>query len=378
MKTKLSIVFALLLAGCLLLTGCFPGAGGSLFSCGGAAPAGWSGPVLGNDTLYVGTMTGQVIALENVGEPIVKFKWMYPPGGETALASVYGNPAIGDDSIFVGTYDGKVYAFYTENGLPQWLTSYKTGGAIVGSPAISDGTVYIGTSDGGLHAIDAATGTAKPGFAMFQTEGHDEIWATPVVHDGVVYVAAFDGRLYALDAASGDEVWEPFQTGGAIACTPLIHDDVIYFGSFDRKFYALNKDGSQKWAEPFEADGWFWAKAVAYDGTVIVASLDGRVYALNADTGALVWQYPEDGQVGSIRGDPALVGDLFVLGSEDGKVYALDAVTGVEKWQRDLESPVRASLYGGDGVVFVQASNQKVYAIETEDARPRWVFSTKE
>ncbi len=372
MKKKLSLLLILLSAGVLLLAGCLPGATTG-FGCGGAPPSGWSGPVVANDTLYVGSMTGRLVALEDIFSPRARTKWQYPPGDEGDLGYVYGTPYYEDGVVYVAAYKGKVYALDAENGWRMWAYPEDgTIGAIVGGPVVSEGVLYVGSSDGNLYAVNATTGREE--WPPFQTG--EDIWATPAVHDGVVYIGSFDQKLYAISAQNGVPVWSsPFMTGGSIASAPLVYNDTLYFGSFDRTFYALNLDGTQKWTFD-EAGNWFWGEPVAYDGTVIIGSLDGRVYALDAETGQEEWHYPAEEVVGPVRGHPAVAGGVVVFGSEDGTVYAVDAATGAKAWQRDLENPVRAPVCAGEDVVYIHASNQKVYALETEFGGTVWSFYT--
>ena len=359
------------------------------------------------DALYVGTTQGKVVSYSLVSEPrpaAVEW-WRFPPLGEAgvgggvgggsfscapaASAGIYSTPFVADGTVYFGAYSGKVYAlnsssrvaqhFHPQESEGEWVYPREGYiGAIIGSPVVADGILYIGSTDGNLYAIDIAT--RKLAWDYPFATGAD-IWGTPAVHDGVVYFGSFDHKLYALNATDGTPVWEiPFETGGAIAATPLIYNDTIYIGSYDRRFYAVDastgiaKDGFT----PFLAGNWFWGQAVAYDDTIIASCLDGRVYALDAETGERKWYFPIEGQVGPIRGDPALVGELVVFGSDDGKVYALDAATGAEQWQRNLESSIRASLYAGDGVVYVYAISQNIYALETEYGNLLWSVPTSE
>jgi len=404
MKPKALFLFALLIVGCLLLSGCI----------GTATPMGWSAPVMDDDVIYVGTTEGKVVSYTLVSEPRVAVeKWRFPARGKpglgggdggggflacaaTAGAVMYSTPFVADGAVYIGAYDGKVYALNTSSrdagySFPQelvgeWVYPEEDSiGAIVGSPVVADGILYVGSADGSLYAIDIATGELAWD-SPFNTG--DDIWATPLVQDGVVYIGSFDNKLYAIDAADGTAVWEsPFQTDGAIVATPLFYNDTIYIGSFDRKFYAVDtstgkaKDGFI----PFPADNWFWGGAVGYDDTIIVGSLDGRVYALDVETGEPKWSFPEldEGPVGLIRGEPALVGELVIFGSDDGKVYALDAASGRLIWDyppgEDQFGPIRASLYAGDGEVYVHDTrNHYIYALGAEQGNVIWSVSTAE
>ena len=390
MKSKFWFLLAILMAGCLFLSGCL-----------GGAPLGWSGSLVGDDALYVGTTEGKVVSYTLVSEPrpaAVEW-WRYPPLGKpglgggvaggflscapTAAAGIYSTPFVVDGVVYIGAYDGRVYAFNSSSRIaghsfPQesegeW-TYPREGegyiGAIVGSPVVADGILYIGSADGKLYAIDIATGELAWD-APFASG--DDIWATPLVYNGTVYFGSLDHKLYALDAETGGKEWE-FPTGGAITAAPLICNETIYIGSFDRKFYAINLDGTPKWEKPFSAGNWFWGEAVAYGDNVIVGCLDGRVYALDTETGDSEWDY-ETG--GAIRGDPALVGDVVIFGSEDGKVYALDATSGQGIWEYprgdEYIGPIRASLYARDGVVYVHDTvNYGIYALDAEYGDKIW------
>jgi len=380
MKSKFWFFLALLMGGCLLVSGCLS-----------VSPTGWSGPVVDDDALYVSTVGGRVIRYVLLSDPeplaVRKGHFDLPAGGGggsfscapmSVAAGIYGTPFVADGVVYIGGYNGKVYAIGAVNMTEIW--SYPAEGyigAIVGSPVVADGILYIGSADGKLYAIDIAT-RELAWDAPFAT--NDDIWSTPVVHDGTVYFGSLDHKLYAVDAMNGTQVWEsPFQTDGAITATPLVINETIYFGSFDRRFYAVNANTGQvkDGFTPFSVGNWFWGKAVAHEDMIIVGCLDGRVYALDAQTGECKWYFPEEGQVGPIRGDPALVGELVIFGSENGKVYALNASNGVERWEyppdeEDYIGTIRASLYAGDGVVYVQTTSQEIYALETGSGDKLW------
>ncbi|MEA1958437.1 MAG: PQQ-binding-like beta-propeller repeat protein [Chloroflexota bacterium] len=371
MKLKSTLVITVVLACCLLLTGCF---GGSV------PPKGWSGPVVVDDLLYVGSMTGQVVAFDDIsadGNPYDEPWWSYPD--ETAISYIYGDPVVDNGSVYIGCYSGKVYVLNASRGYREWIyPSESYVGAIVGSPAVAEGTLYFGSSDKNLYAIN--TSTRQLEWQPFETDG--KIWSTPVVYNGTVYIGSFDHNLYALDALSGDVLWQ-FETGGAIASTPLIYNGAIYFGSLDRKFYALDAVTGESKAgfATFSADDWFWGEAVEHNGSIIAVSLDGKVYALDADSGGELW-VAEAG--GTVRGAPALVDNFVIVGTDEGsdrgKLYCFNADTGSMAWEHpsgdETMSAIHASIGEGDGVVYVHAANQKIYCIDVEHGNILWSIST--
>ena len=397
MKPKVIVLIFLFLGGCLLLSGCV-----GL----NQQPIGWSGPVVEDDFLYVGTAGGKVISYTLISVSGGKYateRWQFPPKGEPGLgagegggflscsaatgSAIYSTTFVVNGTVYFGDYDGKVYAINSSSRIaghsfPQQLAGewdYPEGdviGNIVGSPIVAEGILYIGSSDGNLYAINTATG--KLAWDSPYVTG-DQIWSTPLVHEGVVYIGSFDNKLHAIDAAVGTPVWE-FEAGGTITATPLIYNGTIYFGSFDRKFHAVDASTGQakEGFVPYEAGDWFWGKALAYNYTIIVGCMDNRVYALDAESGDLKWDY-ETG--GSVSGDPAMFDELIFFGSDDGKVHALNATNGNEIWiyphGEDYFGPMRSPVYAGDGEVYVHdQQNNKLYSLGALDGREIWSVST--
>jgi len=330
-------------------------------------------------------MDMKAVALDVVGDNTNAYiKWRRPV--DTAIAYVYGDPAIYGDKVYIGFYyggtQGRVYSFELERGYED-LVYPEDGyiGAIVGSPVVVDGILYVGSSDKKLYAIN--TTTSQLAWGPFETKG--KIWSTPVVYNGTVYIGSFDHKMYALDALTGEPKWtEPFDTDGAIVSTPVIYNGAIYFGSLDQKFYAVDiATGALKGGFTlFKADNWFWGKAVVYNGNIIAASLDGKVYSLDAESGSKLW---EAATGGSIRGNPALVNDLVIVGTDEGnntgKVYCFNANTGEQVWEYPSEGgpipgAVHASVCSNGSVVYVHATNQKIYAIDAEIGQILWSAST--
>lgn len=223
----------LLLLAILLLCGL------TVFGCiGGAAlPKGWSGGTIANDTLFLGSMDGRLIAInlsDNSSLWEVPLETPKPSGGGFSCApastsvAIYGSPAVDGDLVYIGGYNGKIYALSSSSGTLRWVYPRQDSfQPFVGGPVVTLGKVYIGCSDGTLYALDATTGDKQ---WEFQTG--DKIWSTPAIDGDTIYISSFDKKLYALDATNGNKKWE-FEAEGAIASTPLIYDSTVYIGSFE-------------------------------------------------------------------------------------------------------------------------------------------------
>src|SRR4030042_1594094 len=167
----------------LLSSLCFAG-------CVSAPCKGWSGPIVSDNILYVGSIEGKVLALDiSGGEPTPAWEQEFEGkvGGGFGCAtqistpmSTYGVPAIEGGVVYVGGYDGNVYAIDIKT---RMMSKFETGGAIVGSPVIAGDTIFAGSSDGKLYALDLINLSLR---WVFETG--DKIWSTPAVDNGVVYI----------------------------------------------------------------------------------------------------------------------------------------------------------------------------------------------
>jgi len=391
-KSRLNKIFLLLLLSSILL----------LAGCTRAPVRGWSGPIVSDNVLYVGSIIGKVLALDllEIQDNQPEVKWEKPlesPGAGGFLAcstrvstpmSTYGTPAIGGDKVYVGGYDGHIYSIRIDD---QSMNQFDTGSAIVGGPIVADGTIFVGNSDGKFYALNLDL-SPEPKW-VFNTG--DKIWSTPAVDNGVVYVGSSDHKLYAIDIESGEEIWH-FETQGAILSTPLVVDGTIYIGSCDNNFYAIDaateeeriaaatrEEGAPipsreaKWT--FEAGNWFWTKALFYNDEIWVGCLDHKVYALKAESGEKAWEYETGGRVST---PPVLIDSLslILVGSEDGNVYILNPQDlNSEPETISLGAPVLAPLYADQekGIVYVHAQNGShiLYAINVETGEKLWEYT---
>ncbi|MBA7702603.1 Serine/threonine-protein kinase AfsK [subsurface metagenome] len=365
---KALILLVILLLGGTTVFGCLPG----------GQPEGWSGGIIANGTLFVGSNEGKLVALnKSDGSRLweVALETARTAGGfgcspEFALAPIYGTPVVDGDLIYVCGYNGKIYAVSWSKRAREW--KYPGGEddflqPIVGGQVVSGGRVYFGCSDGKVYALDAGSGGWE---WEFQTG--DKIWSTPAIDGGTLYIGSFDKKLYALDIITGGEKWsEPFETEGTITSTPLVHDGTVYIGSFDRHIYAIDAtDGQQIWQFPVE-DGaenkpgnWFWAKPVVYNNTIYAGNLDGKVYILNAGTGNEVADAIDLGS--PVTSSPVLGGNSIVVATEEGVIYAIDTATNEKRRLVDLEEKVYAPLFASDGVVYVHTDEDGLYMVEVQ------------
>lgn len=154
-------------------------------------------------------------------------KWTFHADGK-----VISSPAIHGDTLYVGSTSGTLYAINRLTGEKKWQYAVKA--RVTSSPAVAGGLVYLNAFDGNFYAVEEATGQMK---WKFKTEGEHRFSAThlhgsqpatetmpdpwdcylssPVVWKGAVYFGSGDGNVYALDAATGALKWK-FKTGDVV------------------------------------------------------------------------------------------------------------------------------------------------------------------
>jgi outer membrane protein assembly factor BamB len=346
----------------------------------GLQPIGWSGGVVSDGTLYVGSKEGRLVAVNLADE---SRQWAEPLkaskqaggfgcapaygggcGGGASGVAIYGTPVVSGELVYIGGYNGKIYAYVSDTLSVRWV--YPREGnlePIVGGLLVAKGKVYFGSSDGKVYALDAPTGDK-----LWEFPTGDKVWSTPAISDDTLFIGSFDNKLYALSAADGSKKWD-FPTEGAVISIPLLHNGTVYFGSFDRHLYAVNaNDGSLRWK--FTSENWFWAKPVVYDNTIYAGCLDDKVYALKADTGAKVAQFDLKSPVSS---SPVVVNSSIVFASRKGMVYAVDTSANKLGQLAEIGEEVYGPLCVSEGIVYIHTQDltlHRVNAINGAVLRP--------
>lgn len=356
----------------------------------GSVPKGWSGGAITDDTLFIGSLDGKLVAVDTANGSRLwaeTLKTTEQSGGifkgcapASTTVAIYGTPAVSGDIVYIGGYNGKIYAISSSTRLSKDKDLKKneksSPQALVGSPVVANGKVYIGSSDGCVYALDAISLEMvweKP----FETG--NKIWSTPVIVDETLYIGSLDKKLYALDTETGRGKWtKPFETGGAIVSTPVVYNNTVYIGSFDRYIYAINAtDGSLKWK--FLAKNWFWAKPVIYNNTLYAPCIDGKVYILNAETGGEVADAIDLGN--SVSSSPVVVGNSIIVATQKGGLYSVDTGSNQRRQLTNLEENTYAPLAADEQVVYVHTrvvnpeskrSEGKLYAINAQSGAELW------
>ncbi len=380
-----------------------------------SAPAsqGFAGVVSDGNELYVGSSDGRILALDTVARATQAAfpssnEWEYAitapaKGGfgcstTQAPSIIYGDPVLNDGHLCVATYGGKVLMLDSASRLAglvfpqvrsgewQYPRTDDKIGPVVGSPMMVGDVVYVcssvrqdGQTSGVVYALDRLYGDEL--WVSDPLEGR--LWVTPAVADGWLIVSTLDGQIYQIDASSGARGSWSYNAGVGFVSSPLVLNAVVYVGSFDRSLYAIPV-GAQSPSWRFQAENWFWAKPLVLGNTLYAPCLDGKLYALDAASGASVWAQPFD--AGNAIAAPAVaVGDRLVVVTKTGDVYAVNAATGqgvrVPNQTKDkaptCEAVVVAAPVAHEGLVYVRAQNNVLYAVDPVASRVMSTFSLK-
>ena len=354
----LALVLVMLTAACARISG----------------PEGWSGGVVKDDTLYIGTADGSLLAVDKTdGSTLWRRELL---ADEDVDQAIYGTVAVSDDSVYVGGYNGSLYVFGLDGSEIRW-GNQPLGGPIVGGPTLVDNLVIVGTAidesqengKGMVHALDAETGDT-----VWRFSADGSVWSAPTVADGVVYFGTLDKTVYAVNLEDGTELWRQ-STEGAVVASPLVSGGRVYIGAFDSTFYALDaKTGDVDWKFT-ESNLWYWAKALALGNTIFAPSLDGNLYALDADTGTRLWTFESEG---AIVGTPVFVAGMLAIPVADGsdsKIHIIE-LNGSLKDACRIGEDVRTPLVADGDLIYFGAKDKSIRALSISNPDEEWVYLT--
>jgi outer membrane protein assembly factor BamB len=307
------------------------------------------------------------------------------------VAFITGDTSVSEFTL--STYDGQLYAYTKESSStgPSRFGCFNAYPVTVGenqpsmwrfnadnllTPTLVNDTIFM-VSNNKLQAINATTGT--------------NIWQGPVDIDFVTSVTYNAGRLYAcsgtgtlvcLNSSTGQVLWNyTSATYGNFNTNPVIDNNIVFVAPANRSIgevHAVNAITGQKiWSYGFN-DG-ICKRPLATKGVVVIISgVNGRAFALDANTGNLLWNKTDLGQVGLDWFNPVYV-DGKVLVSTLGTICALDLKTGITKWRYESVQYAYHCVTGNEMVYFCKDTTfsrgsygTSIKAISAKDGHEVW------
>ncbi len=361
-------------------------------SCIGATqPTGWSGPAVHDGIIYVASRAGGVVAVNSSNRDVLWFFAMVTTltgglscGPTSTPTAIYATPIVDGDLIYVGTYSGQVLALSTlarsqnltfpQQRYGEWKWDCPLAGAksnaIVADLLVSGDTIYVSSSNGRVYSLDKEFGDSNWESEILD-EKHKKLWTSPVIEGDTLYVSTFDGHIYGLSAETGELLDWSFQSEAGFVSSPVIYENSLFLGSFDRYLYATAIGSSaSRWRFPQEkpAGNWFWASPVVNEGIVYAGCLDGKLYAIEAETGEMSWEFDAASPVVT---SPVLMGSLLIVVGSSGTLYVFDLSTefgdeAVPLRAIPIGAAVESSFWAQDGLVYIRAEDNSIYVVDVE------------
>jgi outer membrane protein assembly factor BamB len=146
------------------------------------------------------------------------------------VADITGDPVLAGDTLYVGTHSGRMVALNAANGERLWTA---TDGAI--SPVwVAGGSVFAISDRNELMRLDARDGTRiwgvkLPNFTERRPRRQVEVVAHygPILAGGQLVVASNDGQLRFFDPVSGAQTHSVQVPGGATSA-PIVAGGTLY------------------------------------------------------------------------------------------------------------------------------------------------------
>jgi len=374
----------------------------SCISGGTQSARGWPGTTVHDGIIYAGSTDGRVVAINSSTENL---EWSYSMAPVTAPSSglscgqtsaptaIYGTPLVDRDIVYIGTYSGQVLALnmlarsqnltFPQQRYGEWnwdcpIDNAKSN-AIVADLLLSEDAIYVSSSNGRVYSLDKEFGDLNWESKILD-EKHRKLWTSPVIQGNTLYVSTYDGHIYALSLEMGELLDWYFESEAGFASSPVIDEDTIFLGSFDRYLYAV-KIGSDlpmwKFPEEKQAGNWFWASPIVNEGIVYAGCLDGRVHAIEAKTGGKLWEFDAGSAIVS---SPVLMDNLLIVTDESGTVYVFDLSAELEDEAAPLKTisigaDVRSSFCAQEGLVYIRGEDNWIYVVDIDRGTVSWKVS---
>jgi len=248
------------------------------------------------------------------------------------------------------------------------------GGIEYVSPVIQENTLIFGSSRAGL--------------ISFYPEIKRKKWSFPVengvvsqigVHNGQVFFTGGDGKLYSVSGENGKTLWT-YDLRNPVTSAPAIKGEDLYIVTSDDVLLSLEqKTGKWQWqyrrrnvSGPVIHGA---TKPLVLAESVWVGFADGAPVALSRKDGKVLWekQLNSSKRFSGLNAELMESEGLVFVPAYDQALYALNPKTANPVWVRDeLGGSKRVTV--ADGVLYVPTSQGKVHAVDVKTGKDLWSF----
>jgi outer membrane protein assembly factor BamB len=274
----------------------------------------------GGGNVLLGTTDGEVIAFSAADG---SERWRGSVGSEVLAA-----PVVGDDLVFVQSINGRLIALEQDSGEIRWsfdnqvpvLTLRGTA-----EPVFDSGVIYAGFANGTISALRAESGEPIWEHRVMLPEGRSEldrmvdVDSSPLVRGQLIYCVAYQGKVKAIRRSDGQRVWE------------LDLSSHLDLGEGYGQIYVVNEKDAvvaidqQSAQEVWRQDALYLRRLsspLAFSNYLAVGDSEGYLHILAQSDGRFLARRKLDGD-GLRSGMTYIDGTLYVLGNS-GSLHALE------------------------------------------------------
>jgi outer membrane protein assembly factor BamB len=161
-----------------------------------------STPVVGDNTIYIGSFDRHVYAIDATSGSLV---WQFPESDEEEGKPekwFWANLVNHNEVIYAPCLDGKVYILDAGSG-HELVEAIDLESPLSPSPVLVEDSIIIASEDGSVYSLDTDSNQIKP-----LADVEDKVYAPLSAGNGVLYIHTQEEEtIYALDVQTGAELW---------------------------------------------------------------------------------------------------------------------------------------------------------------------------
>ncbi|MBL4807360.1 MAG: PQQ-binding-like beta-propeller repeat protein, partial [Rhodobacteraceae bacterium] len=328
-----------------------------------------SDPVIANGVVYTLDAGSVVRAMSADSGGLIWSTELLPLLEKSGADGFGGGLAIANDTLFVGSGFGEMLALSTENGAVRWRYAFDA--PIRSAPTVADGQVYFVSRDDVAHALNAATGALQWEIrGPHATNAGILGGASPAVNGSTVILPFSSGQIFAATTV-GTVRWRADVnttrlsttrgTIGEITGDPVILNGRVYLANQGGQTASITlTNGNQNWSV---AEGSL-SPAAVIGGSLFTVTDRARLMRIDASTGTVIWavQLPEYRNPKKHKGfivhhGPIVAGGQVFVAGTDGQLRAFDPVSGAETYSANIPGGAASAPVIAAGIMYIQSQN---------------------
>jgi outer membrane protein assembly factor BamB len=318
------------------------------------------------------------------------------------------NPVIDNNTLYVASENGNLVAVDTATGEIRWQQEAEQ--TITGGVGAGEGLVMFGTEEAEVVVLSQIDGTE-----IWRSTVSSEVLSAPQTDGDVVVAQTVDGKLIALDHETGEQRWIYETTLPALTLrgtsSPVITGNGIAIAGFSNGtlISLRSEDGVLLWEERvaipegrYDID-----RVIDVDGNllldgqrVLASSYQGNLMAFDIQSGRIVWgreassyhgvdqgfgniYYCDDkSHIVAVRDNsddvawenedlhnrsitaPTAIGNYVAVADYEGYVHLLSQIDGRIIGRTNIDDDgVRANMLANDGTLYVYGNSGRLTAL---------------